>query len=199
MALTFDDGPSQWTAPILDTLEAAGGRGTFFVLGCRIEGNEAVLKRAVDGGHELASHGWGHENPTELDDRTLRADLDAGRHALARTVGRASSLYRPPFARHNRRVVSLAKAAGFTKVILFNIGPRDYAGIDAAQIVTAVLADVGAGDIVCLHDGVPTQRDALGVTREPTVDAMTTIVPALRRRGLELVTVSDLLGYRDDV
>ena len=58
IALTFDDGPSPWTAPILDLLAEHSARATFFVLGANIAWRESTLRRAVEEGHELGVHGW---------------------------------------------------------------------------------------------------------------------------------------------
>ena len=57
IALTFDDGPSQWTPAILDLLAAAGARATFFVLGQAIDGREDLLRRIASEDHELGNHG----------------------------------------------------------------------------------------------------------------------------------------------
>ena len=76
VALTFDDGPSQWTPPILDALGAGGAHGTFFVLGLSIEGREETLRRAVAEGHELGNHAYSHADPASLDDDALRAELE---------------------------------------------------------------------------------------------------------------------------
>jgi peptidoglycan/xylan/chitin deacetylase (PgdA/CDA1 family) len=56
-----------------------------------------------------------------------------------------------------------------------------------------VLATVGAGDIVCLHDGIaPGNRGTS--SRAPTAEAVGRLVPALLERGLRPVTVSELLA-----
>ncbi|MBS5145522.1 MAG: polysaccharide deacetylase [Butyricicoccus pullicaecorum] len=51
--LTFEGGPSQHTATILDALKKSGAHATFFVTGKNIAGNEALVKRMVDEGHTV--------------------------------------------------------------------------------------------------------------------------------------------------
>src|SRR3954452_19206383 len=56
LSLTFDDGPSRWTAAILDVLRDHGARATFFVIGEAVAGNEWIVQRAYAEGHEIGNH-----------------------------------------------------------------------------------------------------------------------------------------------
>ncbi|MEE9579507.1 MAG: polysaccharide deacetylase family protein, partial [Gemmatimonadota bacterium] len=57
VALTIDDGPDPaTTARILDVLERHGARATFFLITDRVPGNEAILRRILDEGHEIGNH-----------------------------------------------------------------------------------------------------------------------------------------------
>ena len=60
VALTFDDGPSKYTPRILDSLEANGGRATFFMVGNRVASYASTVKRMADLGCETDSHTWAH-------------------------------------------------------------------------------------------------------------------------------------------
>ena len=60
IALTFDDGPGPYTARLLDGLAQYHARATFFVLGCRIPGNEELLVRMAQEGHEIGNHSYSH-------------------------------------------------------------------------------------------------------------------------------------------
>ena len=78
-------------------------------------------------------------------------------------------------------------------VVLLTCAPRDWAGITADEVAEHILDQVGPGDVVCLHDGTPPRDARPDATCEPTAAALSVVVPELRRRGLELVTVSNLL------
>lgn len=56
VALTFDDGPSVYTEELLNTLASWGAKATFFVTGYNLAGNEWLIRRIVNEGHQLASH-----------------------------------------------------------------------------------------------------------------------------------------------
>jgi peptidoglycan/xylan/chitin deacetylase (PgdA/CDA1 family) len=183
VALTFDDGPGRLTEALLDVLGGHGARATFFVLGCRLEGREAVVRRQAAEGHELGSHAWRHEPLAGRAGTALR-DLARARATLSRTAGVRPRLFRAPYGAVSPGVVGAARLAGMVTVG-WDVDPRDYETPGADAIVDRVLAGVGPGSIVLLHD----DRRAL----EPTVAAVARIVPALQRDGYDLVTVSELL------
>ncbi len=58
--LTFDDGPSEVTNQILDTLKQEKVKATFFVLGSNVKTLPNVVKRIYDEGHYIANHGYSH-------------------------------------------------------------------------------------------------------------------------------------------
>ena len=66
VALTFDDGPSQYTSTLLDGLAARGVKVTFFMQGCNAENYPNVVKRAYQEGHQIASHTYNHPDLTSL-------------------------------------------------------------------------------------------------------------------------------------
>jgi len=194
IALTFDDGPSQWTPAILSLLDARGAKGTFFVLGSSVAGHEDVLRRAVAEGHELANHAYSHIDPAMLSDEALRIELERTSALLERIVGARPRHFRPPYADTDYRVADLAHAAGLPRTVLRSIDPADWDELDPDLISRRVLERARPGAIVCLHDGIPPHEPKGTPTRQPTVDALGTIVPELSRIGYDLVTVTELLA-----
>jgi polysaccharide deacetylase family protein (PEP-CTERM system associated) len=81
---------------ILALLDAQGTRATFFTLGWVAERYPALVRRIVDGGHELASHGHGHQRASELDRAAFRADVERAKKRLEDTGGAAVRGYRAP-------------------------------------------------------------------------------------------------------
>jgi peptidoglycan/xylan/chitin deacetylase (PgdA/CDA1 family) len=61
IALAYDDGPYQYTSELIDILDAAGAKATFFwtgtLYGCIYNHADAV-KKAFASGHQIASHTW---------------------------------------------------------------------------------------------------------------------------------------------
>ena len=71
-------------------------RATFFTLGWIAERYPALVRDIVAGGHELASHGYGHERASDLDEPAFRNDLVRAKHVLEDTGGVAVKGYRAP-------------------------------------------------------------------------------------------------------
>ena len=84
------------TGRILDQFAAAGVRGTFFTLGWVAERYPALVRRIVEGGHELASHGYGHQLVHSLTPAGFEADLLRAKAVLEDTGGVAVQGYRAP-------------------------------------------------------------------------------------------------------
>ena len=73
VALTFDDGPGQYTNSILDTLEAYQAHASFFVVGQNInDETSAVMQRAVGLGCEIGSHTENHADLVKADANTFQ-------------------------------------------------------------------------------------------------------------------------------
>ena len=81
---------------LLELLEEHGARGTFFVLGWVGERNRALVRRIAAAGHEIASHGWGHERVTDLAPEEFRESVRSSKALLEETIGGAVLGYRAP-------------------------------------------------------------------------------------------------------
>ena len=194
VALTFDDGPSAWTPRILDVFSEHGGRATFFVLGRSISGYEPVLRRIVDEGHEIGNHLFSHRDAATLTSREIRREIGATAQLVRDTVGFEPKLVRPPYGSAPERLALAARRLAIRATVQRSVDPADWRERDPDVIVQTVLANIKDGSIVCLHDGSPDPRRSQ--PRDATVDAVAELVPALRSRGFELVTVSGMLDAR---
>jgi peptidoglycan/xylan/chitin deacetylase (PgdA/CDA1 family) len=184
VALTFDDGPVLQTYRVLETLERNGARGTFFLVGRKVDGQEELVHRILGGGHEIGNHSYGH-SPFPTPD-----DVAACSAVLQHVTGEKPKLFRPPFGAVDRPGAEDAIEDGM-QVILWSVDSEDaippWTGISAEEITENVRELVAPGTIVLLHDGLPWSRAA---------DALPNLVEALLGEGYELVTVSELLADR---
>jgi peptidoglycan/xylan/chitin deacetylase (PgdA/CDA1 family) len=189
IALSFDDGPSQWTPAILDLLAAAGARATFFVLGQAIDGHEDLLLRIAAEGHELGNHGHSHRDMRELSDLEISDELRSTADRIEALGLERPRLVRPPYGEDADRLERL----GAGTVVLWSIDPTDWCS-DADSIVGTVLAEARDGAIVLLHDGRPLVDSRSSETREATVEAVGRVLGELR--GWRFVTVGELASGR---
>jgi len=183
IALTFDDGPSAFTVPILDALEQYGAVATFYVSGSRVQRHSNIVLRASDMGCEIASHSWSHRNLTGLSESSIRTELRNANTVIESVIGRPPSSMRPPYGGINQRGRNVAAELGLP-VMLWSLDPSDYTLSNANTIYNRVISNVRNRDIILLHD-----------TSRSTADAARRLIPALIERGYQLVTVSELMYY----
>lgn len=181
VALTFDDGPSSYTSRVMRILDRKGVRGTFFVLGSEIGGRADLLRRLVRHKHELANHTFGHETFASS------GSLARTSRAIEQASGFEPCRFRPPGGFVDASLVSRARSLGMTTVG-WDVDTRDWTGLSAGSIRSRAVGPAQAGSIILMHDG--------GGNRSQTVAALPGIINDLRRRGFELVTVTQVLGHR---
>lgn len=116
--LTFDDGPHPpETERVLDVLRERGARATFFLIGSKVSGNEAVLRRMLEEGHALGLHTYSHAGtfPLMSFDKML-ADVNEGKRAVESVAGKKVSLFRPPFGVTNPTISKVIRTLGLQTV-----------------------------------------------------------------------------------
>ena len=194
VALSFDDGPDPEVTPtVLDALAEYGARATFFTIGQALDAHPQIARRLVAEGHELANHSWRHSRWASFAmPRRQRDEIERGERAIAAIAGNGvSPLYRAPFGVKSPPFVAAARAKRLT-MVAWSLHSRDTFYADPARVAARVLRRVRPGDIVLLHDG----HDVRGRHRNECARAVPLILAGLRERGLECVTVSDLLELR---
>lgn len=116
--LTFDDGPyPPETERVLDVLRERGARATFFLIGSKVSGNDAVLRRMLEEGHALGLHTYSHAGtfPLLSFDKML-ADVNEGKRAVESVAGKKISLFRPPFGVTNPTISKVVRTLGLHTV-----------------------------------------------------------------------------------
>lgn len=98
---------------ILALLERHRLPATFCIPGHTALAYPDLVKRIRDGGHEIAHHGWVHENPADFDEAGERANLERGLEALQRVAGVTPHGYRSPAWDVSERTVPLLLEYGF--------------------------------------------------------------------------------------
>lgn len=93
--LTFDDGPSNLTIPVLDVLDRYGIKATFFVVGKTSEEDKEALRQTVDRGHTLAVHTYTHQyEEIYASPEAYLSDFSRMRDLIYDTTGVEPSIYR---------------------------------------------------------------------------------------------------------
>ena len=181
VALTFDDGPSEYTKRILRTLKQYDSVATFFVVGNRVELFEDVLKEELEIGCEIGNHTYEHKVLTELNAEQIWLQIYRTNEAVKKVTGEYPTLMRPPCGFDNGSTNCIIAMP----LILWSVDTKDWQTQNCYCSVQTVLENVKDGDIILMHD-----------MYEASADAVETIVPSLIAEGYQLVTVSELAEYR---
>lgn len=163
-------------------------QATFFLVGKHVEKHFPVAQDIASAGHEIGNHTFSHSPLFFLTNSQIREEIDRTSRLLRNIARVKIQFLRPPAGLFTRRVVNLVEQLGY-KIVVGDVYPRDphFPGKD--KIVQRVLRRTSPGSIIILHDGGNSRR----VDRSQTVEALQEIIPLLRTKGFEFVTLSRLL------
>ncbi len=179
IALTFDDGPSQSTIPILDALKAHNALATFFVVGNQVEPHAAIIRRAVLEGHEIGNHTWTHARLPLLSSVQIRAQIQQTQAVIKKVTDITPRVYRPPYGETDNRV----RAATGLPEVKWTLDTLDWLHRNPYIVIASVVNGARPGGIILMHDTHPTTAQAVGV-----------ILDRLQAQGYICVTISELLN-----
>ncbi|PHH83203.1 hypothetical protein CDD82_3128 [Ophiocordyceps australis] len=189
-ALTFDDGPYIYTMELLDKLDAAGLKATFFLNGQNIDyinNYQAVLQRMVNSGHQIASHTYNHADLTTLGEDGVRAQMTELDDHLRSLVGVAPTYMRPPYFSTNDNVLRILRDMQY-HVINADIDTLDYqyatpeTNYQALDRFTSLFN--GGGSISLMHDWHVTTVQQL----------VPNVIPIVQASGRRSMTVGECMG-----
>jgi peptidoglycan/xylan/chitin deacetylase (PgdA/CDA1 family) len=185
VALTFDDGPGAQTAQILETLERFDADATFFSLGAAVAEYPRQNRAALLAGHSVGNHTYDHPRLAYLPEAEQARQIDSATDALRREGPYGPRLFRPPYGSFDATTLDLLRERALL-MVLWSVDATDFGGADREAVAARVLDEVEPGSIVLMHDG--------GGDRTETVAALAKVLRGLERRGLEPVTVPELLA-----
>ena len=189
IAITFDDGPGPHTQEVLDMLKANGVKATFFMEGQLINIRPAIASMVIADGHEVGSHLYDHPNFYRMkgieNKPKLLKQIQLSENAFMK-IGHKPNLVRMPYGFVNTWVKETLAEKGYTD-INWSFG-CDWSKMKKEELAAAYIRNVKAGAILLFHDG--------GSNRERTIYAAQMAIAEAKRQGLELVTISQLLGIK---
>ncbi|MCH4054458.1 MAG: polysaccharide deacetylase family protein [Atopobiaceae bacterium] len=185
VALTFDDGPSDYTERYLQILKEHGAVATFFCLGSKVEASPDLAKEIVDSGCQIASHSYSHPQLTSLDAAGVQSELSTSFADISNATSVQTTAFRPPYGAFNQE--TWLKTQGLATVsVIWNMDSRDWARPGADAIVSNSCDGIQPGYIILMHDG--------GGNRDQDLEALPQIIDRLKSEGYTFVTISDLLA-----
>ncbi len=186
IALTFDDGPGDYTYMILDALETYGGRATFCVVGSRLSEYANVIKAIAAQENEIACHTWGHKKLINLSREGIKKQITQVNNLVKEIADYDITVLRPPYGSTNSNVRKVCADLGMT-IAFWTIDTEDWITKNPDTTYERILEGAGTGVIVLCHD-----------IYEETAEAAIRVIPELISRGYQLVTMSELLSFHKD-
>ena len=186
IALTFDDGPGEYTETLLDTVEKYNIHVTFFMLGQNVEGRESTVQRMVQLGCEIGNHTWDHPSQTlpNMDLDSVVQEFQKTDDELVKACGQAATVCRAPYG----SITEEQMAAVGKPFFMWSTDSLDWKLMDADADYNEIMnSDLSDGSIILMHD-----------IHEPSVKCATEkLIPELVNEGYKLVTVSELAAAKD--
>lgn len=183
VALTFDDGPRPSTEKVYESLKKHNVVATFFVIGMYVRGKMDLLQRLVKEGNEIGNHSWSHLNFREISYDEVASQVSWTDAAIVRAVGIKPKFVRPPmglFDNKTRRVI------GDRMIAMWSIDTLDWQHKNWNKTMASIVGKVRDGDIILIHDLV-----------DSTAENIDELIVYLLEEGFQLVTMSELVEYRN--
>lgn len=152
--LTFDDGPHPTITPwVLNELEKAGAKATFFCVGDNVVKYPEVIKLIQQQGHALGNHTMHHQNGWKLNTEKYLKEIDECAKVLP------TKLFRPPYGRITISQALALKKLGYD-IIMWDVLTCDYEqNLDIEQTLNACKKGITNGSIIVLHDSEKAQKN----------------------------------------
>ncbi len=152
VALTFDDGPTEFTPKFLDLLKEHEIKATFFCIGKQIEKYPETFQRIIAEGHTIGNHTFSHSNSTGfLSTLKMMAEIESCDEVMKNVGNIQTNLYRPPFGVTNPSIAKAIKRTHKTS-IGWNVRSLDTIIDDEKKIYRRVTKGLKKGSIILLHD-----------------------------------------------
>lgn len=185
VALTFDDGPTNYTEPCLKILAENDVPATFNIIAEQTSYGAPVVTETAEAGHVVASHSWDHPQLTKCTATEIYQELSDTAAALKKCVGKDCTYLRPPYGSIDEDVW-LASKGTITASFYWTHDSNDWATPGVQEIVSNSTLAMKPGSVILMHDG--------GGDRSQTMEALPQIISAWKEAGYRFVTVEELIA-----
>ena len=192
VALTFDDGISDYTNDLLDILGKYDVQATFFVLGQTLETNnffKRTLIRMIREGHVVASHSFNHPDFTSLNKNQIRDQMVRTEMAIQSIIGIRPRFMRPPYGYVNQRVFEALMSLGYV-IINWNHDTNDWKYQDSYGNIVGYVQNQISSPHIKSEGPIILQHDSL----KSSIQLQSGIIRILREKGYEFVSMYECIG-----
>ena len=192
VALTFDDGPDPAVTPrVLDLLDAAGARASFFCIGRRAARFPDLVREIVRRGHSVENHSHRHATLfAAWSPRVVRRDLTRAQAVLTEAAGVPPCFVRAPFGIRGPFFDAALTGTGL-RPIAWTARGRDTVCGDPRIVLDRLTRRLSAGDVLLLHDGAAATAPG---GEKVVLAVLPALLAALAACGLRPVTLRVAFG-----
>jgi peptidoglycan-N-acetylglucosamine deacetylase len=154
LAITIDDGPDPRVTPrVLDLLDERGAKATFFCIGERVQRHAELVREVVRRGHSVENHTQRHlHHFSLLGPRGLNTEIERAQDTIGITTGQHPLFFRAPAGFRNPFLDPVLSRLGLRLASWTRRG-FDTVRASAESVLGNLTRNLGAGDILLLHDG----------------------------------------------
>lgn len=183
VSITFDCAWGAEDIPdILNTLEKADVKATFFIVGEWAEKFPDVVKMIGDKGHDIANHSLSHLKMGSLGEEKVKTEIALCSSKLEQISGHKVELFRPPFGDYSNTVIRTAKSLG-CYTIQWDVDSLDWKpGISQDEIMNRITRKIRPGSIILFHNDTP-----------HTAKMLPKVINTLKEQGYSIVPASQLI------
>jgi peptidoglycan-N-acetylglucosamine deacetylase len=191
VALTFDDGPNgKYTLDILKILQDYCVKAAFFFPAKNVKRLPDIALKVKNQGHTIGSHAYDHWHLDLLSAGEILAQIEKAEEIFSSILDLKPRYFRPPYGAYNKTVEKILKKKGY-RLILWDTDcyPKDWMDRSPQVIADISTARARDGSIILLHDGRGIREN---VPRHNTVEALRIIIPVLKEKGFDIVTLDEI-------
>ncbi|MNH94010.1 Peptidoglycan-N-acetylglucosamine deacetylase [compost metagenome] len=172
---------NEYIIPMLDTLDAAKVKATFFLDGSWLKKNPELAKEIQRRGHQMENHAYSHPNMSQLSESRAILEISKTKDLLKETLGVDNKWFAPPSGDFNQKTVQIAAGQGL-RTVLWTLDTVDWMNPSPESVVAKISKRVEAGSLILMH---PTKASK---------EALKGMIDAVQRKGLKLGTVEETLS-----
>ena len=166
---------------ILSVLATYGAKATFFLGGSWADDNVACVKKIVEAGHEIGTHGYFHRDHTTLGYDENVKEIERSVQFLRQASGVDVSLFAPPSGAYDEYTVNAAEYLGL-ETVMWSRDTVDWRDKDEETCYLRATKNLEAGELVLMHP------------MEHTLAALPRILEYCKQHSLTVITVSENIG-----
>ncbi|UPZ16821.1 polysaccharide deacetylase family protein [Flavobacterium humidisoli] len=185
IALTFDDGPSEFTLEVLALLKKYNSKATFFCIGKNIEKHPKIIKQIIEEGHLVGNHSYSHSKFFDFyNAKQIREEIQKTDELLEKYTSKKINFFRPPYGVTTPSIRRALNVTGH-KTIGWNIRSLDGGTKNQDLIFNWLIKHISPGGIVLLHD-----------TGKHSVLVLEQFLQFLEQNSYEVISIEELLNLR---